>query len=71
MAEWRTRALDAVYPGIFPDAIHVRMHDGHVAERPVRVAIAVTPNNYREILGLWAGAGGAGAALADRPHRDQ
>jgi putative transposase len=59
MAEWRTRPLDAVYPVI--DAVHVKVRDGHVANRPIYVAIAVTVDGYREILGLWAGDGGEGA----------
>ncbi|WP_181007641.1 transposase, partial [Streptomyces sp. SM1] len=42
MAEWRTRPLDSVYPVVFIDAIHVKIRDGHVANRPVYVAIAVT-----------------------------
>ncbi|WP_138909941.1 IS256 family transposase [Streptomyces chryseus] len=57
MAEWRTRPLDPVYPVVFIDAIHVRIRDGHVANRPIYVAIAVTVDGYREILGLWAGEG--------------
>ncbi|MEU8701642.1 IS256 family transposase [Streptomyces sp. NPDC048680] len=61
MAEWRTRPLDAVYPVVFIDAVHVKICDGHVANRPVYVAIAVTADGYREILGLWAGDGGEGA----------
>jgi transposase-like protein len=35
MAEWRTRPLDPVYPVVFIDAIHVKIRDGHVANRPV------------------------------------
>jgi putative transposase len=61
MAEWRTRPLDAVYPVVFIDAVHVKIRDGHVANRPVYVAIAVTVDGCREILGLWAGDGGEGA----------
>ncbi|WSQ14279.1 IS256 family transposase [Streptomyces sp. NBC_01231] len=61
MAEWRTRPLDPVYPVVFIDAVHVKIRDGHVANRPVYVAVAVTADGYREILGLWAGNGGEGA----------
>jgi transposase-like protein len=61
MAEWRTRPLDPVYPVVFVDAIHVKIRDGQVANRPVYVALAVTCDGYREILGLWAGDGGEGA----------
>lgn len=46
---------------IFVDAIHVKIRDGQVANRPIYVAIAVTADGYREILGLWAGDGGEGA----------
>ncbi|MFF4283687.1 IS256 family transposase [Streptomyces kronopolitis] len=61
MAEWQSRPLDAVYPVVFIDAIHVKIRDGAVANRPVYVALAVTTEGRREILGLWAGDGGEGA----------
>jgi hypothetical protein len=61
MAEWQNRPLDAVYPVIFIDAIHVKIRDGAVANRPVYVALAVTVEGRRDILGLWAGDGGEGA----------
>lgn len=61
MAEWRTRPLDRVYPVVFIDAVHVKIRDGHVANRPIYVAVAVTADGYHEILGLWAGNGGEGA----------
>ncbi len=35
MAEWRSRPLDPVYPVVFVDAIHVKIRDGAVANRPV------------------------------------
>lgn len=43
------------------DAIHVRIRDGAVANRPIYVAPAVTVEGRRDILGLWAGDGGEGA----------
>ncbi|MEV4250860.1 IS256 family transposase [Streptosporangium canum] len=61
MAEWQNRPLDAVYPVIFIDAIHVKIRDGQVANRPIYVALAVTVDGERDILGLWAGDGGEGA----------
>jgi len=61
MAEWQNRPLDAVYPVIFLDAIHVKIRDGKVANRPIYVALAVTCDGTRDILGLWAGDGGEGA----------
>src|SRR6187551_3392534 len=61
MAEWQNRPLDRVYPVIFLDAINVKIRDGKVANRPIYVALAVTAEGTRDILGLWAGDGGEGA----------
>nr|WP_311923005.1 IS256 family transposase [Microbispora sp. H10836] len=61
MAEWQNRPLDAVYPVVFIDAIHVKVRDGQVANRPIYLALAVTADGERDILGLWAGDGGEGA----------
>ena len=46
---------------IFIDCIHVKVRDGQVANRPICVALAVTVDGNRDILGLWAGDGGEGA----------
>ena len=46
---------------VFIDAIHVKIRDGQVANRPIYVALAVTVEGTRDILGLWAGDGGEGA----------
>jgi putative transposase len=61
MTEWRNRPLDAVYPVLFIDAIHVKIRDGQVTNRPVYVVIGVSVHGERDILGLWAGDGGEGA----------
>jgi len=61
MTEWQNRPLDRVYPVVFIDAIHVKIRDGQVTNRPVYVAIGVSVNGERDILGLWAGDGGEGA----------
>jgi transposase-like protein len=61
MAEWASRPLDAVYPVLFIDAIHVKIRDGQVSNRPIYVAVGVTVTGQRDILGLWAGDGGEGA----------
>ncbi|CAN5329244.1 IS256 family transposase [soil metagenome] len=61
MQEWQNRPLDPVYPVIFIDCIHVKIRDGQVANRPIYVALAVTVDGNRDILGLWAGDGGEGA----------
>jgi transposase-like protein len=61
MIEWCHRPLDRVYPVLFVDAIHVKVRDGQVTNRPVYVVIGVTVAGERDILGLWAGDGGEGA----------
>ena len=61
MTEWQNRPLDSVYPVIFIDAIVVKIREGQVANRPIYVAIGVTAEGTRDILGLWAGEGGEGA----------
>jgi putative transposase len=61
MAAWQSRPLDRVYPVIFVDAIVVKIREGQVANRPIYVAIGVTVDGERDILGLWAGEGGEGA----------
>lgn len=61
MAEWQNRPLDPVYPVVFIDAINVKIRDGQVANRPIYLAMAVTVDGHRDILGIWAGDGGEGA----------
>ena len=60
MAEWQSRPLDPVYPVLFIDAINVKIRDGQVVNRPIYVALAVTVDGTRDILGLWAGDHGDG-----------
>jgi transposase-like protein len=61
MVEWQNRPLDAVYPVVFIDAMYVKIREGQVANRPIYVAVAVTVDGERDILGIWAGDGGEGA----------
>lgn len=61
MTAWQNRPLDRVYPVIFVDAIMVKIREGQVANRPIYVALGVTVEGERDILGLWAGDGGEGA----------
>ena len=60
MAEWQSRPLDRVYPVVFIDCIHVTIREGNVANRPIYVALGVTVNGERDILGIWAGEHGDG-----------
>jgi putative transposase len=60
MSDWQNRPLDRVYPVVFIDAIHVKIREGQVANRPIYVALAVTVDGTRDILGMWAGEHGDG-----------
>ena len=61
LAAWQSRPLDWVYPVVFIDAIHVKIRDGKVCNRPVYTVVGVTVNGERDILGLWVGDGSEGA----------
>jgi putative transposase len=62
MQSWQSRPLDAVYPVLLIDAIVLKIRDGQVANRPVYVALGITVDGERDVLGLWVGpAGGEGA----------
>jgi putative transposase len=61
MSEWQNRLLDPVYPVLFIDAIHLKVRDGQVTNRPFYVVIGVTVDGRRDVLGIWAGVGGEGA----------
>jgi transposase-like protein len=61
VAEWQQRPLDRVYPVVFIDAIVVKIRDGAVANRPIYVALGITLEGERDVLGLWVGNGGEGS----------
>ena len=61
MTDWANRPLDAIYAAVFVDAIHVKVRDGQVANRPVYATIGVTVDGHKDVLGLWMGTGGEGA----------
>ena len=66
LGEWQSRPLDAVYPVVFIDAIHVKIRDGKVTNRPVYSVVGVTVNGERDILGLWVGDGGEARSTGTR-----
>jgi putative transposase len=52
--EWQNRPLDALYPIIFFDALRVKIRDeGLVRNKAVYVALAITAEGEKEVLGLW------------------
>lgn len=54
---WQSRPLDRVYPIVYLDALYVKIRDGaHVQNRAVYVAIGVTMEGHKEVLGLWTSA---------------
>ena len=61
MTEWSHRPLNEIYAAVFIDAIVVKVRDGQVGNRPFYAAIGVTLDGEKDVLGLWAGAGGEGA----------
>ncbi|WP_048555843.1 IS256 family transposase [Nostocoides japonicum] len=62
MREWQARPLDAVYPVVLIDAIVLKVRSGGVANRPVYVAVGITVDGQRDVLGMWVGpSGGEGA----------
>lgn len=53
---WQGRPLDACYPIVYLDAIHVKLRTGgHVQNQAVYVALALTMAGDKELLGLWVG----------------
>ena len=50
---WQARPLDAIYPIVYMDCIHVKVRDGTVRVKAVYLAIGITMNGEKEVLGLW------------------
>ena len=51
---WQNRPLEPCYPVVFMDAIRVNIRDdGTVTNKAVFVALAISPDGTRDILGLW------------------
>ena len=52
--EWQNRPLDPLYPIIFFDALRVKIRDeGLVRNKAVYLALAITADGEKEVLGLW------------------
>jgi putative transposase len=51
---WQARPLDAVYPIVYLDCIHVKVRDsGSVRAKAVYLAIGINLAGEKEVLGLW------------------
>lgn len=54
VAEWQSRPLEPLYPVMFFDAIRVKIRDqGTVCNKAVYLALGITPDGRKHILGLW------------------
>lgn len=52
--EWQKRPLDAFYPVMYLDAIHVKVRDGgHVRSKAAYLAIGVDMEGIKQVLGIW------------------
>ena len=51
---WQNRTLDAIYPIVYLDALVVKVrHEGRVINKAIHLALGVTLNGQKELLGLW------------------
>ena len=51
---WQARALDALYPIVYLDCIHVKVRDtGAVRVKAVYLALGINLDGAKELLGLW------------------
>jgi len=51
---WQARPLDPLYPVVFFDALRVKIRDeGLVRNKAVYLALAITAEGDKEVLGLW------------------
>jgi putative transposase len=54
---WQNRPLEPFYGVVFLDALYVKMrHDGRVENRAVYVALGITLEGRKDVLGLWTSA---------------
>jgi len=53
---WQSRPLEAVYPIVYLDALHLKMRQsGQVKNQAVYLALGINLEGYKELLGLWIG----------------
>ena len=52
--EWQSRALEAVYPVVFLDAIICKVRDnGTVLNKAAHLAVGIDVDGKKEVLGIW------------------
>ncbi len=54
VSAWQNRPLEALYAIVFFDCLRVKIrHEGTVVNRAVYLAIGVTPDGRKDVLGMW------------------
>jgi putative transposase len=54
VTEWQNRPLEPMYPVVFFDCLRVKIRDeGIVKNKAVFLALGVSPDGSRDVLGLW------------------
>jgi putative transposase len=52
--QWQSRPLDAVYPVVYLDCLHIKVRDtGTVRAKAIYLAIGINMSGEKEVLGLW------------------
>lgn len=52
---WQNRPLDELYPIVYLDAVRIKVkHNGQVITKAVYLAIAVTLQGVKDVLGMWS-----------------
>ena len=60
--EWQNRPLQAIYPIVYLDAIHMKLRrESKVENVAVYLVLGVDLNGHKDVLGNWVGDGGEGA----------
>lgn len=53
---WQSRPLDAVYPIVYLDALHLKVRENrHVQPCAVYLALGIDLDGHKDLLGLWLG----------------
>ncbi len=51
---WQNRSLDDIYPIVYLDAVRIKVkHNGQIVSKAVYLAIAVTMEGVKDVLGMW------------------
>ena len=54
VAEWQSRALEAMYPIVYFDALRLKIRDeGTVKNKAVYLALGIDATGRKDVLGLW------------------